>query len=264
MKKQMLCLTLCVFFLFGCTPRTERPPTAQTPAASPTPAGLQWEILPPEEPMPVPTPELAGAEERGFFEIDIDKADAYRDFAAEYMYMDTWYETVLYRLKDDKYIELGRLEGTLTGNVGYRIPNITLDGTGGVYCTETSALASWADLYSVYEVKDDAIALKNGGNGIREFNDPPVFRVTEATKLRGVDYAMWKSFGGSVEDYLTNDVFTLERGDTVTFFASDENSALLGSFGGNYGVLIMEGMDILKNGPFFGSCFYSERVEWVG
>lgn len=262
--KRVLILFCAALLFCGCAAQTQLPsvsPSAQ-PVVSSSPGEVVWQIDPVATPSPMPTPQLNDAWERGFFEIDIDKNDGYRDFVAEYYIMDTYYETVFYRLKDGAYVELGRLEGTLTGNVGGRTPSITLDGMGGIYAAETSVLASWAVLRSVYEVKKDTLTLKDG-SGAREFSDPPLFRVTAPVELRGVEYDVWKSQGGRVGDYLTSKHFTLQEGDTITFFASDENSALIGHSDAGYVALFMESSDIILNGPFFGDCFYSGRVEWV-
>lgn len=263
--KRVLILFCAALLFCGCAAQTQLPsvsPSTQ-PVVSSSPGEVNWQIEPVATPSPVPTPQLEDAWERGFFEIDIDKNDSYRDFVAEYYIMDTYYETVFYRLKDGTYVELGRLEGTLTGNVGGRTPSITLDGMGGIYAKETSVLASWAVLHSVYEVKNDTLTLRNDGVG-RAFIEPPVFWMTEPVKLRVMEYDVWQLEGGRVGDYLTGKTVTLQIGDRVVFFASDESYALIGSFGDTYGVLFMESCDCILDGPFFGNCFYSPYVEWVG
>lgn len=264
MKKLVALLLLAMLLLCGCAARAPgaaetEAPGATSPALSVKP--VEWEIARTPMPTPISTPEPDAADEWGFFEIDIDETDEYRDFVMEHRYSDAYYGTRFYRLVDGAYVELGYLDGVVTGKLSYsRVPNIIVDGSGAIFAVERSKLASWARIARAYCVKNGALAqiptdnVVDGG-ALERIKDAPVFFVTAPV---------------TVYDMRGERERTLEAGEYVSFEYSDEVGALYAPYfpsGSNelrYIRLELDSMDCIKDGPFFGDCFYSEGVEWVG
>ena len=257
-----LALLLLPLLLYGCTVSEPRE-TMLTPSPSPSQSikPVEWEIERTPAPTPIPTPEHDGADEWGFFEIDIDEMDGYQDFVMEHRYSDAYYGTRFYRLKDGEYVELGYMDGVVTGKLSYsRVPNIMVEGSGVIYAIERSKLASWAKIARAYRVENDALVqvppenIYDGG-AMEHIKDAPVFEVTEPV---------------TVYDTKDEKTRTLAVGELISFEYSNEIDKLFAPYfppGSNEDRLIVleiDSIDCIKNGPFFGDCFYNERVEWVG
>ncbi|HOG00673.1 MAG TPA: hypothetical protein PK438_05910 [Clostridia bacterium] len=265
MKKLVSLLLLLALLPCGCAARaSDAAGTSPAPGAfSPTPSvrPVEWEILRTPEPTPIPTPAPDNADECGFFEIDIDTTDGYRDFVMEHRYSDVYYGTRFYRLIDGAYVELGYLDGVATGKLSQsRVPNIIVDGSGVIYAIERSKIATWARIARAYRVEGGVlvrIPTENvvDGGALERIKDAPVFFVTEPV---------------TVYDMLEERERTLEVGEYVSFEYSDEVGALYAPYfppGSNelrYIMLELDECDCIRNGPFFGNCFYSEYVEWIG
>lgn len=255
--KRLFCALIFTLLMLASCAKQEPPALPSETVAKPTVTlkHVEWEIKTTPVPTPIPTPRLDKGESSCFTEIDIDSSDEYRDFAAEFRYGDTYGETVLYRLKEEGYVELGTIPGCyMTEKLGNRIPTIMADGSGMVYTIEQSRLASWADIAKVYVVENDELVLQPERESLFKLKESMPFFVKEKVTLGDVH---------EPEKYIQ-----LEPGDWVTFDYSDEDSMLIGSYssGDEYKtvVLFMDSLDFLYDGRFFGSCFYNENVEWVG
>ncbi len=263
MKKTVALLLFLTLLFCGCDARAPEGTVAAagTPTPSPSAKSVEWEIVRTPALTPIPTPVPDGADEWGFFEVDIDSADEYRDFVMEHRYSDAYYGTRFYRLTDDAYVELGYLEGVVTGKLSYsRVPNIIVDGSGVVYAIERSRIASWARIARAYCVEDNTLVrlptdtLLDGGE-LERIKNPPVFFVTAPVE---------------VYDVKEGEMRTLEEGEYISFEYSNEIDALYATYfppGSNelrYIRLELDSTDCIRGGPFFGDCFYSEDVEWVG
>ena len=230
-----------------------RPTATVNPAPTPTIKPIEWDINPTTAPTEAPTPSLNKGNKSSFTEIDIDSSDNYRDFAAEFEYADNYGETEFYRLTDKGYVKLGTIAGYTAGSVGYQKPTITVDGSGIIYSIEQSALVSWSKIAKTYVIKNNRMVLDSPADSLYAFRSVPIFTVTQDV---------------TVYDFEQECDVKLEPGDQVFFEGSDEKSKLIGTYStadtSGYALLYMKDTDCMKNGLFFGDCFYSDEVEWVG
>lgn len=225
----------------------------QTAVSTSTIKPVEREIRPTAEPATeAQIPFLDKGNNAGFTEIDIDSTDDYRDFAAEFEYADNWGETELYRLTEKGYVKLGTIPGYITGTVGYQKPTITVNGSGVIYAVESSKLVSWTTVAKTYVIKNGKLALQSPSDSTYILRRVPVFTVIKSLTVHDCERDM--------------DVM-LTPGDRMTFEVSDESSMLFGPYQtadtNGYAVLYMEDGDCIKDGPFFGDCFYSDEVEWI-
>lgn len=238
------------------SPTAKPQPTATVsdkPAPTKTAKPVDWEIKPTATPTAAPTPTPDQGIAADLTEIDIDASDSCRDFIAERPLSDTYGETTFYRLTDKGYVKLGVIPGYMTGSVGYQKPTLTVDGSGVVYSIERSVLASWARIAKTYVVKNGRLTLKAPADSLYAIRNAPVFFVRETITIFDPD---------------KNSNVTLVPGDQVSFEDTNEKSWLMGFYytAETHGrvLLYMDDMDSIKDGPFFGDCFYSDQVEWVG
>lgn len=230
-----------------------KPQPTDKPAPTKTVKPVDWEIKPTATPTAAPTPTPGQGIAADLTEIDIDASDSYRDFIAERQLSDTYGETTFYRLTDKGYVKLGVIPGYMTGSVGYQKPTLTVDGSGVVYSIERSVLASWARIAKTYVVKNGRLTLKAPADSLYAIRNAPVFFVRETITIFDPD---------------KNSNITLGPGDQVSFEDTNEKSWLMGFYytAETHGrvLLYMDDLDSIKDGPFFGDCFYSDQVEWVG
>lgn len=285
MKRLLFCITILALALglAGCSGQPALTPSSLSGAPEETggeeTGGIEWEIA---QPTPAALPAIDPAlltrpHEEGYAEIDIDKADQYRDFVLEERITDQYGSSTFFRLVDGKYVQLGSLDGYVTEMLGK--PGILLDGLGYLYEDAHSVHLGWARIGRIYEVRDMRLVELPPISHVYYPVEEHEFEVLQSISIYWTGRTTQELKAMSPEDYTPFDWpviggdryhkhMPIGKGDTVAVFGTDERGNVLLDYKGKGYLLPMATSaqtdtwgDLLENLRFFNEYFYNEQVD---